>query len=187
MSSIFSTDGLIPTISPFVGEAIAQTQTETKTITAPPPDIGQPLLIGTSFLGGAVILWGVAAKLIEKYGNSAIEAKQKEVDQKLEEQKQDLQEQKQLSQFLLEQAKRDSGTINDTLKETSKKLFDISEIFVSKHLDSSKQYLDLYYQLDERIKTLEGRAQSANDRLLALETLLKDILAVLKMRERQNS
>lgn len=163
-------DNLIPTVPPFSGEAIAQTATETKATTAPPPspDVGQPLLVGSGFVVGGAVMWAAIAKLIEKYGSTTIEARQQKTSQELA-------QARSVSEFYLKEADRDSKTINETLN-----------LFVTKHLDSTTQIFDLYYALLEEYKSLREETKIKNERIASIESLLKDIIAVLNIKERQN-
>lgn len=171
---------------------LAQNNTETKAVIAENPNKSSASAIvegGGIVVGGLVVsagVWAVISKLLERIGNSAIDARQKEIDQKLEQQKQDLLQQRELFDYFKSESAKDSSTLNETLRDASKKLHDIAQIFVTKELDNSAQYKDLYYALLERQKKVEDELIATNSRLVAMESTLKDIFAVLRMKERQN-
>ncbi len=165
-----SLDDLIPIIkSYFDPTAIAQTDTRA-VIAQPttPSDAGSPWVVGGSFAIGGAALWAAMAKLLEKYGNSALSTREQKVRQELD-------QTKSISEFYLNEANRDSKTINDTLN-----------LFVAKHLDTTQQMFDLYYLLLEKYKVLEEKSETQEKHIAAMELLLKDMLAVMQMRDRQN-
>ena len=166
-------------------QIIAQSTVDTKAQSPVEPKPNVLVEGGGVVLGGAV-LWAVISKLLERFGNTAIDARQKEIDQKLEQQKQDLLQQRELFDYFKEESAKDSSTLNEALKQTSRQLHDIAQIFVTKELDNSAQYKDLYYALLERQKKVEDELAIANNQLVVLQSALKDIFNVLSMRERQN-
>jgi hypothetical protein len=179
----------LPNFPLFDEIAIAQ-NSDTKAIVQQQQDQGQNPVVGGSLvvgvLGGGAALWAGVSKFLEKYGNTAIDSKQKEVNQKFEQQKQELEQQKEIAQFFIEEARRDSGTINEALAEANKAIHKTSDIFVTKHLDTSKQYMDLYYDLVEQMKISNQEAARKNELLEAIAQNQKDILAVLNMKYRQS-
>lgn len=160
----------LPTVQAFFDqEAIAQT-VENKTVGMPQTTVQQdnssPLVAGGSFALGFIALWAVATKLLERFGNSAIDVRQQKITQELA-------QERNISDFYLKEANRDSETINTTLNT-----------FVTKHLDSTTQLFDLYYNLVDEYKKLAEQDRIKSERLASMEIVLKDILVVLQMKER---
>jgi len=160
----------LPTIQPFFEQgAIAQTVENKQT--AMPVNQSQSdnglLQIGGAAVGGAAI-FAVFAELLKKFGNNEIESRKQKIDQELK-------QERDVANFYLKQADKDAETINTTLN-----------LFVTKHLDTTVQLFDLYYSLAEEHKNLKLAIGKYNERLESIEILLKDILAVLSMRDRQN-
>lgn len=171
---------------------LAQTNTESKAIIAENPNKSSASAIvegGGIVVGGLVVsagVWTVISKLLERFGNTAIDARQKELEQKLEQQKQDLVQQRELFEYFKSESAKDSSTLNEALRDSTQQVRDIAKIFVTKELDSSAQYKDLYYEFLKRMESMEEAFVPVISRQTATEALLKDILAVLKMKERQN-
>ncbi len=172
-------------------QLFAQNNTETKAVIAENSNKPSAIVEGGGIvLGGLVVsagVWAAISKLLERFGNSAIDARQKEVDQKLEEQKQELEEQKKLSQFFIDRAQSDSKTVADTLERTSTQLQKVSEIVVAKYLNDNKQLWDIVYDQKAEIAAIKDELTRINENLLIVQSTLKDIFTVLKIKERQNS
>jgi septal ring factor EnvC (AmiA/AmiB activator) len=97
-----------------------------------------------------------------------------------------LEEQKKLSQFFIDRAKDDSKIVASTLDRTSNQLQEVSRTFVAKHLDDNKQLWDVVYDQKAEIAAIKDELARINENLLTVQSTLKDIFTVLKMKERQN-
>ena len=180
-----------PIFNKLLGEsAIAQTTESKSSVGMPnqePKNDNSGFVAGGSLVVGGIAVWAVVAKLLERFGNSAIDARQQEINAKLEQQRQEVDEQKNLSKFFIDEAKRDSGTINETLDKTTKNLHEISQIFITRHLTDTKQLWDLYYEQKAELTAIKEELKIKNERLESIESFLRDIFKVLQMRERNNN
>ena len=72
----------------------------------------------------------------------------------------------------------------ETAKESQKNERELLILFVTKELDRSAQSIDQLYALIENYKASTEQLEACNKKLDSFDTTLKDILNVLKMRER---
>jgi hypothetical protein len=180
---------IVPTIAAVFlcgGETIAQTSQQPQPLphTSPYPYSIDPASAIAILLSGLAATFAIAPKLIEKWFGSAIEARQNKNDLhtlitksqaelELDEKRKELESANELSNFYLESA-----------REGRKSERELLMLFVTKELDRSAQSNDQIYTLIENQQNIIARLDLIEKHCCENNLRMKDIFAVLKMKER---
>ena len=150
---------------------IAQIQQTTQPV-APPNSI-DPLTASGYVLAILVSGFALLPQLFTKYVNQNLEGRQKAVEQKLD-------QEKGMAQVFIERTDKSAEAIESILR-----------LSLANNFDNLRQQIEINYEYQKRIGVMEELIQNQSDRLTRIERTIeynnatsKDILAVLKMRER---
>ena len=150
---------------------IAQIQ-QTAQPVAPPNSI-DPLTASGYVLAILVSGFALLPQLFSKYVNQNLEGRQKAVEQKLN-------QERGMAQVFIERTDKSAEAIESILR-----------LSLANNFDNLRQQIEINYEYQKRIGSLEELSQNQGDRLTRIERAIeynnatsKDILAVLKMRER---
>jgi hypothetical protein len=138
-------------------------------------------------VSGATAVVAIAPKLLEKWFGGAIEARQNKNDLhtlitksqaelELEDEKRKLESANELSNFYLESA-----------RESRKKQEELLTLFITKELDRSAQTNDQLYALIDNQRLMIARLEAIERQCMELGMSIKDIFAVLKIKERESN
>lgn len=177
---------LIPTVLGIVPElAISQTIQPVTPIQAPPQSL-DPVSVFAILLSGTTAIFAIAPRLIEKWFGGAMEARQtknelhtlitkSQAELELEDERRKVDAANNLSNFYLESA-----------RESRQKQNELLMLFVSKELDNSAQQRDQIYEIIETQKGLDRKFESLLEEIRHIKITQKDIMNVLKMKERSS-
>ena len=150
---------------------IAQIQTTAQPV-APPNSI-DPLTASGYVLAVLVSGFALLPQLFSKYVNQNLEGRQKAVEQKLN-------QERGMAQVFIERTDKSAEAIESILR-----------LSLANNFDNLRQQIEINYAYHEKIAALEESIKVLSDRLTRIERAIeysnatsKDILAVLKMRER---
>ena len=150
---------------------IAQIQQTTQPV-APPNSI-DPLTASGYVLAILVSGFALLPQLFTKYVNQNLEGRHKAVEQKLD-------QEKGMAQVFIERTDKSAEAIESILR-----------LSLANNFDNLRQQIEINYEYQKRIGVMEELIQNQSDRLTRIERTIeynnatsKDILAVLKMRER---
>ena len=151
---------------------IAQIQQTAQPVVAPPNSI-DPLTASGYVLAILVSGFALLPQLFTKYVNQNLEGRQKAVEQKLD-------QEKGMAQVFIERTDKSAEAIESILR-----------LSLANNFDNLRQQIEINYEYQKRIGMMEELIQNQSDRLTRIERTIeynnatsKDILAVLKMRER---
>jgi len=180
-----------PMFNKFLGEnAIAQT-TGDKTNTGAPVELPQnstnllPELLGAG-VGGAVLITAIL-KLFEKYSSNFIDGQQKKLNLEIESKKIELELKKEVQLFDRKEIESKDALIQtvlntalSSLTENARESREVYYRLLEKYEASNKLHQDVFAAIGDRINSQDKRLQS-------IEEIIKDILKVLQMRERNSN
>ena len=156
----------------FKNYSIAQIQQTAQPVVAPPNSI-DPLTASGYILAILVSGFALLPQLFSKYVNQSLEGRQKAVEQKLD-------QEKGMAQVFIERTDKSAEAIESILR-----------LSLANNFDNLRQQIEINYEYQKRIGVMEELIQNQSDRLARIERTIeynnatgKDILAVLKMRER---
>ena len=150
---------------------IAQIQQTAQPVVA--PNSIDPLTASGYVLAILVSGFALLPQLFSKYVNQNLEGRQKAVEQKLN-------QERGMAQVFIERTDKSAEAIESILR-----------LSLANNFDNLRQQIEINYEYQKRIGTLEELVQNQGDRFTRIEraieynnATIKDILAVLKMRER---
>jgi|GEM_PF-7127875 len=151
---------------------IAQIQTTAQPVVTPPNSIDPIAAFGYVI---AIVVSGLALlpQLFAKYVNQNLEGRQKAVEQKLN-------QERGMAQVFIERTDKSAEAIEAILR-----------LSLANNFDNLRQQIESNYAYHEKIAALEAAIKAQSDRFTRIERAIeynnatnKDVLAVLKMRER---
>ncbi len=165
--------------------AIAQTTQQPQPLPQPQPYTVDTFSAIAILVSGATAVFAIAPKLLEKWFGGAIEARQNKNDLhtlitksqaelELEDEKRKLESANELSNFYLESA-----------RESRKKQEELLTLFITKELDRSAQTNDQLYALIDNQRLMIARLEAIERQCIELGVSVRDVFAVLKMKERE--
>ena len=156
----------------FKNYSIAQIQQTAQPVVAPPNSI-DPLTASGYVLAILVSGFALLPQLFSKYVNQNLEGRQKAVEQKLN-------QERGMAQVFIERTDKSAEAIESILR-----------LSLANNFDNLRQQIEINYEYQKRIGVMEELIQNQSDRLTRIERAIeysnatgKDVLAVLKMRER---